>query len=403
MRRRESYASRARPLAAFILLSLVSLLSDTAYEGARGVLGPYTRILQASMLVAGGLMIGELVGQLVRAATGGIVYKLHTPRALWGLTLAGYIVNLVAVPLLALVGRWEEALALVIVERAGKGLRAPARDVILAEIAEKTRGLGAHRAFALHELADQVGAVLGPLMIAVAASHAGVRTGLALTAIPAGLALAALALAIYYYPSPGAPARSGQSGKAPRRLLLAAAGIGLSLAPLPAWPVATYNLEPARAAGLYSAAMAADALAALAVGELARRKGLASISSIPVLGLATGLLLAVALSKGGNWIILFAVSWGITMGAYEVLSRSSVAVMLRGPGARGLAYGVLGLSTAIAMLASGLGYASVIPALGPLGAILTAIILATPGPALLIASLARGDPRKAGASPNRPR
>jgi hypothetical protein len=68
--------------------------------------------------------------------------------------------NLVAVPFLALGGNWEIAALLIVAERFGKAIRAPARDAMLSHATtEMGRGWG----FGLHEAMDQVGAVLGPL------------------------------------------------------------------------------------------------------------------------------------------------------------------------------------------------------------------------------------------------
>ena len=70
----------------------------------------------------------------------------------------GYSLNLLAVPLLALAPSWPIAFMLVIVERVGKGLRVPARDAIIAEVSSS---IGYGKGFAVHELLDQVGAVIG--------------------------------------------------------------------------------------------------------------------------------------------------------------------------------------------------------------------------------------------------
>jgi hypothetical protein len=43
----------------------------------------------------------------------------------------------------------------------GKGLRAPVRDVILAEVSEK---FGKGKALGLHETLDQIGAIIGPVI-----------------------------------------------------------------------------------------------------------------------------------------------------------------------------------------------------------------------------------------------
>ena len=110
-----------------ILLGLVSLFADMTYEGARSVTGPFLAILGASGftvgLVAG---LGELLGYGLRLASGFISDRT---RKYWAITIVGYVINLFAVPALALANHWELAAALMIVERIGKALRNPPREV----------------------------------------------------------------------------------------------------------------------------------------------------------------------------------------------------------------------------------------------------------------------------------
>ena len=56
----------------------------------------------------------------------------------WAVTLAGYILNLFAVPALALTGRWQSAIVLVFMERIGKAIRSPSRDAMLAYATSQT-------------------------------------------------------------------------------------------------------------------------------------------------------------------------------------------------------------------------------------------------------------------------
>jgi len=99
---------------------------------------------------------GELVGYGLRLVSGLISDRT---RRYWAITIAGYVINLLAVPLLALAGRWEVAAGLMIAERAGKAIRNPPRDAMLSHAALR---LGAGWAFGLHEALDQAGAVIGP-------------------------------------------------------------------------------------------------------------------------------------------------------------------------------------------------------------------------------------------------
>jgi hypothetical protein len=130
---------RNRAMRFILLLGVVSLFADITYEGARSITGPYLAILGASAVAVGMVAgAGELIGYSLRLASG---YLTERTGAHWTLAILGYTVNLLAVPALALVGRWETAAGLMIAERLGKGIRAPARDVLLAGAAE-TVGTG---------------------------------------------------------------------------------------------------------------------------------------------------------------------------------------------------------------------------------------------------------------------
>lgn len=140
-----------------------------AYEGARSIVGPYLRHLDAALVVAAAVSLGDLVSYTARLAGGLLAHMLRSSRAYWGLVFLSYAINLGAVPLLALAGSWQAVFALVLVERAGKGLRAPARDTILAEV---SRGLGGPRVLAT--LGPRPGGgFTGPLLVGVITSRAG--------------------------------------------------------------------------------------------------------------------------------------------------------------------------------------------------------------------------------------
>ncbi|MEB3844070.1 MAG: hypothetical protein LRS48_00120 [Desulfurococcales archaeon] len=381
-----------RMLAAFIALSMVSLFADMTYEGARSVIGPYIRLLGGTLLVAGGLSLGELVSYAARTLSGLILQEKGTPRLYWTLIFAGYTVNLGAVPLLALAGHWWVAYTLMILERAGKGLRVPPRDVILAETGSR---LGAQRLYAVHEALDQAGAVLGPLIVAWTAERAGIRTGLAVLLIPALAALTLLYTAYTLYPEP-LEARAASRGKeapggwrASRIARLALAGVGLSFAALPVWPVLSYGRSPVEASTLYALAMLADALAALAAGIVGSRLGGLEALILPVAsavsGVMGGLLLAGSL-EGRESVLLGVALWGATMGLYEVYSKSSVILLSR-EGERAGMFALLGLYMGLAYLASGLTYSLLA---GHTGLLLAApIAYSTLGGAMLAYALSR--------------
>ncbi|MEM7825457.1 MAG: MFS transporter [Candidatus Aenigmatarchaeota archaeon] len=144
-----------------IILGLVSLLGDIIYEGARGINGQYLQILGASAVAIGFFTgLGEFFGYALRAFSG---YLSDKTKSYWVLTFFGYAL-LVFVPFLALAGNWQIAMIFIILERIGKAVRSPARDTILSYSAKK---VGTGFGFGIHEFLDQLGALIGPLIISI--------------------------------------------------------------------------------------------------------------------------------------------------------------------------------------------------------------------------------------------
>ncbi|HEX2417920.1 MAG TPA: MFS transporter, partial [Micromonosporaceae bacterium] len=138
---------------------VVSLLADLVYEGARSVSGPYLASLGASAVVVGVVTgAGEAVALAGRLATGPLTDRT---RAYWPITLVGYGVTLAAVPLLGVFPALGVAAALFLLERAGKAIRSPAKDVMLSHA---SAAVGRGKGFAVHEALDQIGALAGPLL-----------------------------------------------------------------------------------------------------------------------------------------------------------------------------------------------------------------------------------------------
>lgn len=145
---------------AILLLGIVSLMGDVVYEGSRGIITPYLEFLGASAFaIAFFGRFGEFLGYTLRLVSGRLA---DTTRAYWLFIFLGY--GLIAsIPLLGVTKIWEIAIILVLLERIGKAIRSPARDAVLSIV---SRGVGTGKAFGIHELLDQIGAILGPLAVA---------------------------------------------------------------------------------------------------------------------------------------------------------------------------------------------------------------------------------------------
>ncbi len=122
---------------------VVSLAADMVYEGARSVTGPLLGILGASAVVVGLVTgAGEAMALLLRLLSGNLADR--TGRY-WSLTIGGYLLTAVCVPLLAVtpfLGSAGLALAIVLIlaERIGKAVRSPAKSALLAQAAGRTLG-----------------------------------------------------------------------------------------------------------------------------------------------------------------------------------------------------------------------------------------------------------------------
>ncbi|HPC84282.1 MAG TPA: MFS transporter [Thermoanaerobaculaceae bacterium] len=331
---------RRRAFGFVVLLGVISLFADMTYEGARSITGPFLALLGASGAVVGFVAgFGELVGYGLRLASG---YLADRTRRYWAIAIFGYTLNLLAVPAIALAGRWEVAALLMIAERTGKAIRNPSRDVMLSHAASRIgRGWG----FGLHEALDQLGAVLGPLIAAAVLSAGGsYRQAFAILGIAAALALLTLATARITYPDPSqlerrAPVHGGGLGRAYWRYLAGAALVAAGYAdfPLIAFRLARDGIaSDAWTPALYAVAMGVDAVAALAFGKLFDRFGLPVLAVVVAASAAFAPLVFLG---GAGLVLLGMICWGVGMGAQESIMRAAVAELVPA-GRRGAAYGL---------------------------------------------------------------
>src|SRR5207237_3319433 len=111
-------AMKSRSALQFVLIiGIANFFADFTYEGARGIIGPFLGSLGASATIVGFVAgFGELVGYGLRSVSGYFADKSHRH---WAFAFAGYAINMVAVPALALAGSWHLASGLVAAARAG--------------------------------------------------------------------------------------------------------------------------------------------------------------------------------------------------------------------------------------------------------------------------------------------
>ncbi len=365
---------------------VVSLAADMVYEGARSVYGPLLAGLGASAFVVGLVTgAGEAAALVLRLAFGPLADR--TGRY-WSLTLVGYGLTAVCVPLLAVtpfVGAAGLSLAVVLIlaERSGKAVRSPSKSALLAHAAGAV-GLG--RGFAVHKALDQVGALAGPLAVAAVVAVSGaIWPAMLALAIPGAVALALLMLIRHRVPDPAVLDRglavtvdeAGPPGVVaavvgadlPRRFFLFAFSAGATTAGLVTFGLIGYHLateDLVPTAGVpvvYAAAMAAEAVAALLTGFAYDRWQGRVLVCLPLLVTAVPALVF----TDRLWVVVVGVlAWGAAAGVQDSTVKALVADLVAAP-RRATAYGVFAaIQGAAAVVGGGVAgalYSRSVPAL----------------------------------------
>lgn len=325
-----------------VLLGLVSLFADMTYEAARSISGPYLELLNVSGATVGWVAgLGELLGYGLRIISG---YISDKTKKYWTITITGYLLNLLSVPLLAWAGYWQLAVALLILERIGKAIRTPARDAMLSYGAHQ---MGRGWAFGLHEAMDQTGATLGPLLVSAVLFFKAQSYQIAflVLVIPAALAIMVLLFAKKQYPHPQdleIKNTSIETKGYPKLFWWYLFSVVFIAAGYADFPIIAYHFKKVEMMNdalipiLYAIAMATDGIAALFMGRVFDRYG------IRVMALFTfiSLFFAPMVFLGGfAWAVGGMVLWGIGMGAQDSIMKAAVAEIIP-PHKRGTSFGL---------------------------------------------------------------
>jgi MFS family permease len=323
--------SQRTALRFIILIGILSFFADFTYEGSRSVIGPYLATLQATGTIVGIVTgFGELLGYALRLFSGR--WADATGRY-WPITIFGYVVQMASVPALALTGSWPAAAVLIILERVGKAIRNPPRDVMLSHAGKQAGGYG--WAFGLHEALDQFGAMFGPLAVAAVLAHGGsYREAFAVLLVPAVINLSLVLLARLLYPKPQdmetSPPAIGGSGL-PRMFWIYLFGAILVAAGFADYPLIAFHLgRNGTVAGdwiaiFYAVAMAVSGTGSLVFGRLFDRFGFVVLVILTLVSA----LFAPLVFLGGFWAALIgAAIWGLGMGVHESIIPAAVAPMV---------------------------------------------------------------------------
>src|SRR5437588_12263993 len=313
-----------------IVIGIANLFADMTYEGARSSTGQFLGSLGASAAVVGFTAgLGEFLGYALRSVSGVISDKTGK---YWIVTIIGYIINMLAVPALALAGSWPLAAGLIVAERTGRAIRKPSTEAMLS-FAGKHIGQG--WVFGLNEAFDQAGATLGPLIISlVLFRHGSYRTGFALLLVSALLTIAIVFVASKLFPNPRElEAGHGLETKGFSRpywlYLIAGAFIAAGFADFSL--IAYHFQRSGSVAGpvipiYYAVAMAVGGIGALVFGKWFDKAGLSVLIAV----FFVSAFFAPLVFFGQSWVALCGmILWGIGMGAQNSLLKSVIAPLLR--------------------------------------------------------------------------
>jgi predicted MFS family arabinose efflux permease len=358
---------RSRALKFVLMVGVMSFFADFTYEASRGIIGPYLAVLGAGAAAVGIVTgFGELLGYGLRLVSGRLADRTNQ---FWAITIFGYVVQMSAVPLLALAGNWPTAAALILLERVGKAIRNPPRDVMLSQAG---RQIGYGWAFGVHEALDQFGALFGPLAVAgVFAVRGDYRLAFALLAVPAALMLSLLLVARLLYPRPEEMDSTPPDVRAeglPRVFWIYLGAAGLVAAGFADFPLVAYHFQResvvpgAWVPAFYAIAMGVSGTGSLVFGRLFDRIGMAALVPLTVVSA----LFAPLVFLGGFWAALAGMAlWGLGMGVHESIVPAAVALMVlvqRRASAYGLFTAGYGVSWFLGSAAIGLLYTASVPA-----------------------------------------
>jgi sugar phosphate permease len=342
---------------------VVSLTIDLVADGAAALAGPLLGQLGATAVVVG-LVTGtaEALGFMLRLYSGPAVDR---SQRYWGFAIAGYLITAVSVPLLATTpflgsAGLAVAAALIIIERAGKAIRSPAKTVLLSYPAS---AVGRGNGFAVHKVFDQVGSLSGPLVVAAIIAVTGVLwPAFAALGFPAIVAVVVLFWLRHRVPDPRSyepeafvsnPTKSDPgtihaystkptSNRLSGTFLLFSVASGLNTLGLVGFGIISYHLTATSLVSLpvipvlFAAGMLAAAVAALGTGWIYDRIGGSVLVIVPVLTAGVPIL---GLSSALPAVVVGVVLWGAATGIQDSTVKALVAdlVPVR---RRGTAYGI---------------------------------------------------------------
>lgn len=342
---------RSHPLT--ILFGLTSLFADFSYEMAHVVLPLWLLQLGGSAMT---LSLLEIVSEFCRIGGSLATRSPVAGGSTAGRIRLGYLLSMLASPLMAFAGTPWHLILLKGLSWFGKGIRGPSRDALLS-LALPAASLPS--SFATIRALDQTGGILGPLFAVLFLGKLSAPTLLELTALPGffcvWFAYRATRRAGEIHARTGAPASTaGKSRPASRTLLLFLSAnflirMGLFPATLLMFEFGKNTGQDRMMGAGFVLASVAHVLAAIFLSGSRKKSPWALV-------LAGALILVLALSclgEGDNragFYLTGMILWGVSEVLVTVGSKSLTAALSDGPG-RLKAYVWLEISGALGMLA----------------------------------------------------
>ena len=345
-----------------ILFGIVSLFSDMTHEGASSIRGAYLSLLGASAATIGFVSgLGELIGYSMRYVFGKLTDKT---KQYWPMTIAGYVLDIAAVPALALLDEhgWIAACSLLIIQRMGKAIKKPAKDTIMS-FAASQEGVG--KSFGIQEVLDQIGAFLGPVLLYLVmlfktdgTTFEIYSTCFAVLAIPGAITLVLLIITRCKFPNPEhfePEPKEYIPFKLKKEFILYIAGISLfafgfidysiiimhvsrSYSQLSAGLSETSSLVSTGTLPLlYAGAMLVDAVAALIFGLMYDKKGVKALVWSTLISAPFAVF--VFAFDSVPMLLIGVALWGVGMGAQESILKAAVTRMVP-KASRATGYGI---------------------------------------------------------------
>lgn len=352
-----------------IFFGIVSLFSDMTHEGASSIRGAYFTILGASAGAIGFVSgLGELIGYSMRYVFGRIADKR---KNYWFMTIFGYVIDVLAVPALALVGEngWIAAAILLIIQRMGKAIKKPAKDTIMS-FAASQEGVG--KSFGIQEMLDQIGAFLGPVLLylvmlfkTTGTTFEIYSTCFAVLAIPGAITIIMLLITRKKFPNPEnfePEAKEFVPFEMKKSFKYYIMGISLFAFGFIDYSLVIMHISrnfTSIAGGLaetssiinsgtipllYAGAMLVDAVAALVFGYMYDKKGVRALVLSTIISAPFSVF--VFLGKSVPMVLVGVVLWGVGMGAQESILKAAVTTMVP-KSSRATGYGIFECSFGI--------------------------------------------------------